>query len=128
MAKKKATKKEKVPKTRGGNTLTEGAFWSFIRSGLRQKSRRWAPIYQCLADARRKSEDTSNPRLKWQYKCAICGEWRPQKEVAVDHIIPCGSLRSYADLPGFVERLFCEKEHLRVLCDACHLVVTNKKE
>jgi hypothetical protein len=38
-------------------------------------------------------------------------------------MVPAGSLNCAADLPGFVERLFCEKEHLQVLCESCH----NKK-
>lgn len=107
--------------------MTEAAFWSFIRSGLRQKSRRWAPIFQTLAAAKRKSQ-SDNPRLKWEYQCAMCGNWFPQKAVSVDHIVPCGSLKSFADLPGFVERLFCERDKLRVLCDGCHQCVTNKEK
>jgi hypothetical protein len=42
------------------------------------------------------------------------------KEVSVDHIIPAGSLRSFSDLPQFVEILFCEADNLQVLCHACH--------
>lgn len=42
------------------------------------------------------------------------------KEIHVDHINPCGKLTSIADVSGFVERLFCEPEGLRVLCEQCH--------
>jgi hypothetical protein len=42
------------------------------------------------------------------------------KEVAVDHIVPAGQLRSFDDLPKFVEILFCEADNLQVLCHACH--------
>jgi 5-methylcytosine-specific restriction endonuclease McrA len=38
----------------------------------------------------------------------------------VDHIHPAGSLNCAADLPGFVERLFCEQDNLQVLCESCH--------
>jgi 5-methylcytosine-specific restriction endonuclease McrA len=38
----------------------------------------------------------------------------------VDHIIGAGSLNCAADLPGFVERLFCEQDNLQVLCTECH--------
>jgi hypothetical protein len=43
-----------------------------------------------------------------------------QKETQVDHIVECGSLRRFEDLPGFTERLFCEKEGLQILCRRCH--------
>lgn len=107
-----------------GGRYTESQFWGFIRSALRQKSRRWPPVYQALADARRPSENTNNKRLKWEYICASCKQWKPQKEVAVDHITPAGSLKSYDDLPGFVRRLFCEIDGLQVLCDECHSIKT----
>ena len=113
-------KKQLVPRTRGGGRYTESSFWSFIRSALRQKSRRWGPIYECLNDAKRPSKDKKNLRLKWQYQCAKCRRWKAQKEVSVDHIKPAGSLRSGDDLKAFVETLFCEKDNLQVLCSSCH--------
>lgn len=119
-------KAPRVPKTRAGGTMTESAFFSFLRSALRQKSRRWAPIYMCLQDARRPSK-SPNKRLRWEYQCALCEEWKAQKDVSVDHVIACGSLRSFDDLPGFASRLFVEKEGLRVLCNPCHQGVTNKE-
>lgn len=54
----------------------------------------------------------------------MCKEWFPNKETEVDHIVPAGSLRSFEDLPGFVERLFCSKDGLRLLCKTCHKGVT----
>jgi len=48
------------------------------------------------------------------------------KEVAVDHIIPAGTLRCADDLPQFVERLFCEVDGLQVLCKTCHDKKTKK--
>lgn len=106
-----------------GGRYTEARFWGFIRSALRQKSTRWPPIYDVLEEARRPSK-SKNKRLKWEYQCAKCKKWWPQKEVSVDHIIPTGSLKSFDDIPGFVERLFCEKDGLQVLCDGCHNVKT----
>lgn len=103
----------------GGGRYTQSQFFSFIRSALRQKSRRWAPIYQCLQDARRPNK-SKNKRLKWEYQCSGCKRWKPNTEVSVDHITPAGSLNSFEDLPGFVQRLFCESNGLQVLCDTCH--------
>jgi len=122
-------KKQRVERTRGGGRYTESEFWSFIRSGLRAKHSRWAPRYAALAAARRPSKDKKNLRLKWQFQCAKCRKWKQQKEVQVDHIEECGSLRSFDDLPGFVERMFCEVEGYRILCIPCHNKITqeNKK-
>lgn len=120
-------KKQRVPRTRAGNTMTESEFWSFIRSALRQKSRWWKPISQVKLKARRNNQ-SSNKRLKYEFKCAICKDWFPDKNVEVDHIIAAGSLTSSEDLAGFVERLFCEADGLRVLCKPCHKEITNKQK
>lgn len=120
MAKKrKTTRKPKVERTRNAGTMTESAFWSFIRSALRQKSRWWKPITQCKMKARRPYKGP-NKRQKFEYQCRYCEQWFPEKRVNVDHITPAGQLRTANDLPGFVERLFCEIDGLQVLCSNCH--------
>ena len=128
MIKKNATKIiSKIPiktvsKPRCHGTMTESAFWSFIRSALRQKSRFWKPITECKLKARRLYKGT-NKRQKFEYQCNVCKNWFIEKKINVDHITAAGSLRSSEDLPGFVERLFCEVDNLQVLCEVCH----NKK-
>lgn len=119
MAKKKVVRKSKVPKVRNAGTMTESAFWSFIRSALRQKSRWWKPITQCKMLARR---DYKGPlkRQKFEYQCNECKGWFPEKKINVDHINPAGSLNCADDLGPFVERLFCEIDNLQVLCESCH--------
>lgn len=120
MAKKRKTSsKPKVERTRNSKTMTESAFWSFIRSALRQKSRWWKPITECKQKARRPYKGP-NKRQKFEYQCKSCEQWFPDKKVNVDHIVPAGTLRTAADLPGFVERLFCEIDGLQVLCSTCH--------
>jgi len=125
MIKKNATKrtskipKKVVSKTRCHETMTESAFWSFIRSALRQKSRFWKPITECKLKARRLYKGT-NKRQKFEYQCNVCKNWFIEKKINVDHINAAGSLRSSEDLPGFVERLFCEVDNLQVLCEKCH--------
>ena len=127
--KRKAAKPKKVvaAKTRNAGTLTESAFWSFIRSGLRQKSRFWKPITQCKMKARRAYKGPLK-RQKFEYQCKECKEWFPDKKINVDHIHPAGSLRCANDLPGFVERLFCEIDNLQVLCSDCHNVKTQNEK
>jgi 5-methylcytosine-specific restriction endonuclease McrA len=107
--------------------MSEAAFWSFIRSALRQKSRWWKPISVCKLNARR---DYKGPgkRQKYEYQCKKCKKWCPEKEINVDHIIPAGSLNTAQDLPQFVERLFCEQDNLQVLCTDCHNKKTLKEK
>ena len=123
---KKKTRKSRVIRTRNAGTMTESMFWGMIRATLRQKSRWWKPISIVKREARRAYKG-SNKRQKWEYQCAKCKKWWPDKKVSVDHIIPVGTLKCSADLPGFVEKLFCEKEHLQVLCDDCHTEKTNNE-
>lgn len=122
MAKKKVTRRSTAVKTRNAGTMSEAAFWGFIRSTLRQKSRWWKPITQCKLESRRAYKGV-NKRQKFEYQCNTCKKWFPEKQINVDHIVGAGSLNCGADLEGFVERLFCEQDNLQVLCETCH----NKK-
>lgn len=117
----------KTPKTRNAGSMTESAFWSFIRSALRQKSRWWKPIMFCK-QAAKKIYKGPNKRQKFEYQCNECRQWFPEKHINVDHIVPAGSLNCAADLPGFVERLFCEMDGLQVLCSACHDIKTKNEK
>ena len=127
MATKKKAARKKVDKPRNAGTMSESAFWSFIRSGLRQKSRFWKPITQCKLAARRPYKGP-NKRQKFEYLCNVCNKWFPEKKINIDHIQPAGSLRSAQDLPGFVERLFCEIDNLQCICESCHNVKTQNEK
>jgi len=126
MSKIPKVKKPRVAKTRAANTMTEAGFWSYIRSILRNKTRFWPPIKYVKLNARRAYKGP-NARQKFEYQCNQCKEWFPEKQINVDHICPAGSLNSAQDLPGFVERLFCEADNLQVLCAACHNVKTQQE-
>ncbi len=101
-------------------------FFSFIRSALRRAWTRWAPKYEALADVKRKYTG-DNKRQKFEYKCAECSNYFPQKEIEVDHLTPCGSLKNYDDIGPFVKRLFVSKDKLRVVCKGCHKEKTKKE-
>lgn len=120
-------KTQRVPRTRAGGEWTEAGFWGFVRSGLREMSRRWPPRKQALLDAR-EGYSGPNKRRKWSYRCAGCGGLFQQKEVHVDHIEPVGALSSFDEVGPFLQRLLCEADGLRVLCKACHQDRTNSKE
>lgn len=111
-------------KTRAGNTWTESRYFGFIRSALRNAFSKYPPKYAALKDAR-VSVDWG--RTKVAYVCAVCEETYKATEVQVDHIVPAGSLKTYKDLPSFVERMFCEKNGLQVLCKECHKKKTQEE-
>lgn len=98
-------------------------FWQFLRSGLRRLSQRYPPLYEALAAAKR-PYNGPNKRQKVCYECAECKGLFPTKDVAVDHIKPCGPLNCKSDVPEFIETLFCEGSNLQVLCSTCHNLKT----
>lgn len=115
----------KTNRTMNAGTFTPSMFWAMIRAALRQKSRWWKPIAQCKANSRRLYKGPLK-RQKYEYQCNKCKKWFPDKEIAVDHIVPCGQLNCAEDLPRFVTRLFCEVEGFQVLCESCHSVKTEE--
>lgn len=130
-AKGKKPSNPRVPRTRAAGTMTEAAFWAWLRSSLRRMSQRWRPLYGALNDAKRLATEDERKRhggrLRFLYQCAECKGSFPKKEVEVDHIVACGSLKSWDDVGPFLQRLLCEKEGLRVVCKACHRAITNEQ-
>lgn len=127
----KKTTRSLKPKPYNDGTLTEAAFRSWIRSGLRKLSLRWRPIGAVLREGRREAtwaeKEKWGGKITWVYPCAKCGEWFPQKLkgrklICVDHIIPCGSLQNIKrDAGPFILRLLVERNGLQRLCvDRCH--------
>lgn len=129
-AKKKRSARRKkivVPKTRNSGTQNEREFWQMIRHVLRKRTVYWLPIIQTRNDAR-VPYTGPNKRRKYSYICEECKGEFAGSETNVHHIEECGSLNCAADLPGFVERLFCEKDKLKLLCLNCHQAIHEKTE
>ncbi len=106
-------------------TLTTAGFFGLIRSALRRLSIRWRPRTELLNSVRRPK--IGGGRSKWEYQCSLCSGWFIRAHVEIDHIVECGSLRTFEDIGPFVERLLCEKEGFRVLCKCCHLDITHNR-
>ncbi len=100
-------------------TWTSAKFHGFIRSALRRAWTRWPEQYRARKLAQRPYKGP-NKQQKWQYMCAACLEWKMGKDTQVHHKVECGTLRSFDDIPGFVERLLCPAEDLQILCKQCH--------
>lgn len=118
------------PKTRCGGAWSEARYRTFVKNTLRQATRKWGPIQDCLKDAR--------VRRGW-YLCAICKEEVPATIVAtiktgknagkskrvknaiVDHLLPIIPPETgFTTWDDCIERMFCEQENLQVVCHACH--------
>lgn len=121
-----ANRKNRVERPRNAENWTESQYWSAVRSALRRAFRYWKPLQIVKNNARRKYTG-SNKRQKWEYQCAKCHSWFKGDEVQVDHIIPCGPLKSYRELPGWLKRLTPEGLNaFQLLCISCHEVKTNE--
>ena len=116
---KRAPRKNAAPKTRNSGTMSESQFFQHIRHILRKASIYWKPI-SITRKAAQIPYIGSNKRRKWSYICSECKGEFDSKAINCHHIIPCGALNSFEDLPGFVERLFVEEKGLAILCSNCH--------
>lgn len=114
---------KRVPRTRNAGTLTEAAFFSWLRTVLRRASLAWKPKRAAL-----KKQATGGRIGRAQaYACASCGAVHKEKELEADHISPCGSLRGWEDLPRFASRLFVEEDGWQWLCKDCHADKTKRE-
>lgn len=57
-------------------------------------------------------------------QCGLCGEWFAKSHLDVDHVVEAGSMVTQDMVAGFLERLLCSKENMRVVCRPCHKIHT----
>jgi 5-methylcytosine-specific restriction endonuclease McrA len=111
---------------------TEGRFRSFVTSTIRSGFRRYPPKFEVLKEAAiGKKENKKSKRIAMHYECSSCKEHFVNTDIQVDHILPVvDPKKGFINWDTFIERLFCTKENLQVLCKACHKDKTNleKKE
>lgn len=111
----------RVEHSRNSGTWTEARFRNFVRSSLRAASRKWGPINQVRKEA-------------WvsrgKYKCNGCKkvvapttkiDSVSKPNIFVDHINPVvDPSEGFVSWDVYIDRLFCEKSNLQVLCRKCH--------
>lgn len=104
---------------------TDGRVKGFITSVLRGGYRRWPPKYETLKEAQvGKKVNERTKRTAMHYKCKKCSGEFPATGVQVDHIKPIVEpTKGFESWDKFIERLYCSKDNLQVLCKSCH----NKK-
>ena len=95
---------------------------SHIRAGIRRVFSRSPLVQEVLHDVRSEHDKYNKNGIlaknkSIRYQCAVCHREFMKKDVAVDHISPVipedGKFTTWDD---FVNRLFCDKSNLQVLC------------
>jgi len=109
---------------------TDGRIKGFITSVLRGGYRRWPPKYETLKEAQTgKKINELTKRMGMHYKCKSCKNEYPAKQVQVDHIKPVVDAKvGFTSWDEFIERLYCTKDNLQVLCKMCHDKKTLKEK
>ena len=104
-----------------------------IRGAIRRTFAR-APVKQEVLKAVRKEfpkynkDGTRSKKDAVCYLCNVCKEYKGSTHVSVDHIIPVVSVEEgFVDWNVFVERLYCGKENLQVICEECHKAKTKRE-
>ena len=116
-------------KVRNSGAWTEGRYRSFITSTLRGGMRRWPPKWEALKDAalgRKTNKKTG--KLAMHYKCAGCAGEFTSTNIEVDHIEPVVAATGFESWDVYIDRLFCEKSNLQVLCKECHKTKTKEEK
>lgn len=118
------------PKIRNDGKWTEAAFHSFVKNQLRAATRKWGPISNVLKEARTR---------RGFYLCAGCKQEVPAsikdhetgkrvKNALVDHINPIiDPAIGFTTWDDCINRMFCEKDNLQVLCHKCHKIKTDQE-
>lgn len=116
-----------VELTRNGGWETEAEHMAKIRSALRGVSRFWKPALKALEGACRPYTG-ANKRIKKEYQCVNCSMWYVRAKVEINHVVPCGTLKCYNDVPQFLTNMFVENSKgYEVLCKECHKLETKQQ-
>ena len=118
------------PKTRCSGQWTEAKFTSFIKNNLRRATIKWAPIQETLKEARTR---------RGFYMCASCKQevtasikndnGKRIKNAIVDHIQPIiDPAVGFTTWDDCINRMFCEKDNLQVVCHECHQEKSNEEK
>ena len=67
-------------------------------------------------------------RLAQHYLCAACCQEYTAKDVVVDHIDPViHPKEGFVSWDVFIQRLYCDKDNLSVLCKVCHKIKSKEE-
>ena len=115
-------------KTYNNGEWTQARFNSFVKSALRSASIRWPPKYQKLSEALVGTKvNQKTGRMAKHYECNLCKGHFPAKDVEVNHILPVVPIEGFTSWDVIIERMFCEKDGLEVVCKPCHKTITKQE-
>lgn len=125
----KKPKTQRAVRTRNANTMTEAEYWGKVRSALRKAFAYWRPAQEAAKRAEcGKQINPKTGRKKKVYLCAVCRRADFRETMQIDHIDPCGSLKSPSDVAVFLDRLTCEDVTMyQLLHKTCHQQKTNER-
>ena len=105
---------------------TAAKFRSFVTGALRTATRRWPPKYAALKEASTtRQTNKKTGKLAMHYQCAACSVEFVSGDVQIDHTSPVVEpSKGFISWDVYVDRLFCEKDNLSVLCKPCHAAKT----
>jgi len=107
---------------------TVARYNSFVKSALRSASQRWPPKYLTLNNACvGQKVNPASGRLAKFYTCNCCKDSFPAKQVEVNHIIPVVPVTGFDNWDAVIDRMFCEAEHLEVVCKPCHKKISKQE-
>jgi 5-methylcytosine-specific restriction endonuclease McrA len=109
---------------------SKAEFYSWLRGGIRKSIwTRYPPRNEFKKSNMRNI--TEEDRLKYNFSklvkrvgtCEMCLDVFTGKELQVDHMIPAGSLNNENDIKGFIQRIACNPEDMRLVCSNCNHVL-----
>lgn len=112
--------------TRNGGKWTEARFRSFIKGALRSASNRWGPKFEVKKEARiERGVYLCAGYQRKPHKTPATLPPKPgnsrRRQVAVDHIEPIvDPAVGFTTWDEVIDKMFCEKEGLQLLCPDCH--------
>jgi 5-methylcytosine-specific restriction endonuclease McrA len=116
----KKTVKPRVERTRCSGTKTEAGMVSWVLSYLRKMTLRWKPRFDRLNDGREKRPLGTNGREVWANTCEKCKKWYKTSDLAMDHIVPIGGLKSLDEAGRWLKMALVEIDGYQRLCKKCH--------
>lgn len=103
---------------------TASRFTNFVRGALRNASNRWPVKGEVLKEARisRGIYKCQGYKKRWhKAPSSIKIKNKTTRNIYVDHVDPVVDPRTgFTSWDEFIDRLFCEKDNLQVLCKDCH--------
>jgi 5-methylcytosine-specific restriction endonuclease McrA len=89
---------------------------------------RWKPGQQVFERIKVRVRIPDRPRKRFLWRCESCSLLFEKDEIRIDHVNPCGPLRSDEDVLRFLHTLTSEDPtQFQGICIGCHQDKTNQE-